>query len=376
MTDRGEKRLRTGFSTGACAAAGAVAAWLALYGRPPKDAVTLRFPDGTERPVPLDGVETDGETATARIIKDGGDDIDITDGAMIRVHLAPVAPEDTEIAAKTDDADFIEPCGKARLIIRGGDGVGRVTRAGLDVPPGKWAVNPEPRRMIIDNLACVGFGREPGCRRLIISVDRGERLAQKTLNPVLGIEGGISILGTSGLVIPCSNAAYLATITVLLRGAAAMDLDRVALVTGGRTHRWTKAQHGDLPEAAIIRIGDFIHEAVAGCREHGFRRVTVGCMAGKLAKYALGIRYTHAHRTALSLADLAALLDESGLPPAVTAPAAHCRSVREYLGTLDAADRGAVIRELHREAMKTFAAWAPEIDFELLVFSPGGEQLA
>jgi cobalt-precorrin-5B (C1)-methyltransferase len=230
--------------------------------------------------------------------------------------------------------------------------------------------------MILDNLAFAGFGREPGCRRLIISVERGEELAQKTLNPVLGIAGGISILGTSGLVIPCSNAAWLATIQVLLRGAAALGLKRAALVTGGRTHRWTKDFTGDLPETAIIRIGDFIHEAVTGCREHGFHRVTVGCMAGKLAKYALGIRYTHAHRTALSLADLAALLDKSGLPPAVTTPAAGCRSVREYLSILTPAERESVIRKLHRQALKTFTAWAPEIDFQLLVFDFDGERLA
>ena len=194
------KNLRWGYSTGACAAAVATAAWLRLT-RPetPLPAIPMLFLDGRERILPL--LEPD-EGHMAAIRKDGGDDPDVTDGALI---FARVERTDTP-----------------GIIIDGGEGVGRVTLPGLDQPVGEAAINSTPRRMIAEQLeAAMARAGYPGGLRAVISVPEGEALAKRTFNPRLGIVGGISILGTSGIVKPMSEAALVETIhreLDLLRG--------------------------------------------------------------------------------------------------------------------------------------------------------------
>ena len=195
--------LRNGFTTGAAATAAAVGAWTAQNGAPPPEQVELLLPDGSFLAIPLERCAP----GTATVRKDGGDDPDVTDRAEIKVELRPGSCDDPRA--------FSEQCGAGRLYLTGGEGVGVVTRPGLAVPPGHFAINPGPRRMLVKNLERAGFGKAPGEElTIVISVPAGKVLAEKTLNPTLGIVGGISILGNSGIVRPYSNAAYAATVAL------------------------------------------------------------------------------------------------------------------------------------------------------------------
>jgi cobalt-precorrin-5B (C1)-methyltransferase len=364
-----EKALRTGYTTGACAAAAARAAWLYRSGETAIDSVALRFPDGRDRPIPVAGARRVGEGAEAWVVKDAGDDPDVTHGATIRAQVEPCAPDAVQ------EADFIEDCNVGQIVLRAGRGVGRVMRRGLEVPPGKWAINPIPRRMMAENLALAGLGAD-GARWLVtVGIDGGEDLARRTLNPVLGIVGGLSILGTSGIVVPCSNQAYLATIRILLCGAREMGCTTAVLATGGRTHRCAQPTYPSLPEAAFVRIGDFIREAIDSAATLGFERIGVACMPGKLAKYALGLTCTHAHVAALSMGDLAGSLAARGMAPAVADACRRNVSVRAFLETLDETTQRAVLDGWAGQALDLWATWAPQCRFDLLLFETDGRSI-
>ncbi|MBN2428836.1 MAG: cobalt-precorrin-5B (C(1))-methyltransferase [Deltaproteobacteria bacterium] len=363
--------LRSGFSTGAYAAATTVAAWRCLQGLPFKEKLRLLFADGTTRPINLDGVVLHPDkSAEAWAAKDGGDDIDATDGAIIRTRLSRLGN------SQPREEDFQESCGQATLIIRGGAGVGLVSRTGLDVPVGKWAINPVPRHMIVENLRHNGAGSDTIRLLAEIAIDNGEKLARQTLNPVLGIEGGLSILGTTGLVIPCSHAAYVATIRVLVRGAAASNVKKVALVTGGKTHRQIRNMLPDIPEYACVRIGDFIREALEICRQEGISKVFIGCMAGKLAKYALGHANTHAHRVSQDVGKILDFLKHQGFPEAEKSKTKELRSFREFMESLPQTQQQQIVAFLTKAAVDVFREWAPGLEVELLVFNPLGKLLS
>lgn len=273
--------LRNGFTTGSAAGAAAVAAF-----RKSAEPVELCLPGGGRLTVPVCRIWPGG----ASVIKDGGDDPDVTTGSEIRVELAPF---DSEPGA----SDYLEKSDELELVIRGGPGVGIATRPGLAVPVGKSAINPTPRRMLLENLA------HAGCRGrflVMISVPGGEETARKTLNPTLGIEGGISILGNTGIVRPYSNAAYAATLVLQIGSVAASGGKTVALTTGSRSAEAVARDYPELPPEAIIRIGDFIHVAVTAARKCKLEKLIVGCMPGKLFKYACGERNTHAQKSKLS----------------------------------------------------------------------------
>lgn len=360
-----ERALRSGFTTGTCMTAGAVAAWTSLHGSAP-ESINLLFPDGQYRTLPVDRVDCSEESASGYIIKDAGDDIDCTNKAEISVCISPVHQ------GAATEADFVEQCGSATLILRGGEGVGRVTRRGLDVPVGQWSINPVPRRMLLDNLVLAGFGDEKGCWLAEVRIKNGVALAKKTLNPVLGVEGGLSILGTSGIVIPCSNKAYIATIQALLRGASELGETTAILVTGGRTHKTLRKQFPQVDETAFVRFGDFIKDALMLCDEYQFKRALVGCMPGKLAKYAQGHAYTHAHTIAQSMGELAELLREGGFSNELLDACKSCRSVRELLAERPA-EQGRVIHFLKQRATVQLSAWAGNCAVELRVLDFNGE---
>lgn len=361
--------LRTGFTTGACAAAAARAAWVHRGAGGGGAPIPVRFPDGRDRLLPVAGVARIDAAAEAWVVKDAGDDPDVTHGSTVRVRVEPCAPDAVQ------EADFVEPCNAGQVVLRAGQGVGRVMRRGLEVPSGKWAINPTPRRMIVENLALAGLGTD-GSRWLVtVGIDGGEELARRTLNPVLGIVGGLSILGTSGIVVPCSNQAYLATIRILLRGAREMGCTTAVLATGGRTHRCAQPSYPALPEAAFVRIGDFIREAIDSAATLGFERIGVACMPGKLAKYALGLTCTHAHVAALSMKDLARSLEERGAAPAVVDACRRDVSVRGFLEGLDEATQRAVLAGWAGQALDIWTAWAPQCRFDLLLFENDGRSI-
>ncbi len=281
MTGKAAK-LRNGYTTGSAAAAAAVAAFTRSTAP-----VALILPKGKTLDIPVVRLWDNG----AAVIKDGGDDPDVTTGCEICVEIIPFDGE-------ADSADYIETFSDLELIIRAGEGVGRVTRPGLAVPVGKTAINPVPRRMLAENLSAAGCR---GRQLLTISVPGGEAVAEKTMNPTLGIVGGISILGQTGIVRPYSNAAYAATITLQLKSCTASGMDTAAVVTGSRSADAVKRDFSFLPEVAVIPIADFIHVAVVSAKKVGLKRLIVGCMPGKLFKYSCGEKNTHAHNSKMNL---------------------------------------------------------------------------
>jgi cobalt-precorrin-5B (C1)-methyltransferase len=360
--------LRHGFSTGAYAAATAVAAWRCLRGKSFQPRLPLWFADGQVRSINVDGAQLRKEgNAEAWARKDAGDDLDITHRATVRTRMEyparkVVRPE-----------DFSEPCGDAVLIIRGGEGIGLARRPGLDIPPGKWAINPVPRAMIVDNLRRDHAGDRPACFSIELAIDNGEKLARHTLNPVLGIEGGLSILGTTGLVIPCSHAAYVDTIGVLVRGATAAGAQKIALATGGKTHRAIREMLPEIPEYACIRCGDFIYEALSICAAHNLGQVIIACMPGKLAKYAQGHANTHARQVRQDLGNILFLLEKHGFRLPDQNARDRLQSVREFLETLPAGQQQQAIAILKKEAARIFRQWAPGLESKILVFDSGGK---
>ena len=225
MTRKAKESLRCGFTTGASAAAAGMAAYRFQVEKQLPERVDLLFPDGQIREFKI----TLSDGGFAQVIKDAGDDPDITDKARISASFLFV-----EIGELRSE-DYVIDIGLGKLILRGGAGVGLCHRRGLDCDAGKWAINKVPRRMIVENLKRAGFGKVEVCGLLTIEVANGRKLALKTLNAKLGIEGGISILGTSGIVYPYSHKAYIKTIAVLVKAVADCGGLEVVFCTGGRT---------------------------------------------------------------------------------------------------------------------------------------------
>ena len=230
-------------------------------------------------------------TAVCTVIKNAGDDPDATDRAEIgaRVELADAGPDEA-----------------GRIEIQGGTGVGRITLPGLEIPPGQPAINPGPRRMIRQAVAEVlddgGRGHHV---RVEVFVPEGEALAGRTLNARLGIVGGISILGTTGIVRPMSHEAYTATIRAAMSVARAEGLGRLALTTGRRSERHAQSLWPSRSERAFIQIGDFFGFSIETAVAKGIEAVDLAVFFGKAVKMAQGVAHTHASAAPMTLTALA-----------------------------------------------------------------------
>ena len=351
--------LRSGFTTGAAMTAGALAVLSARNGRV-LDAAELLLPDGSMLSVPV----AHSDVLRAMVIKDAGDDPDATDKAHIVVELRPA--ERTEL----EPADFQEACGDAVLMIRGGEGIGRATRPGLAVPVGKWAVNPGPRRLLVKNLFRAGL--VSGTWLLTVSIENGEKIAEKTLNPTLGISGGLSILGGGGIVKPFSNAAYTSAIALQMRTIAASGKECVALVTGNRTESAVLRDNPFLEPMQVVRIADFIAFSIRAAKAAGLKKVLVACMPGKLFKYACGEENTHAHNTKLRPERLRSM----GLRYLPALPLETFDTMGELAAHLDESTFRNLLGELHVLAEKQLAAWSGEsMTLELLLYNDKGERI-
>ncbi len=282
--------LRRGWTTGACATAAAAACASALTNGVFPDPVEIALPRGGTAAFALAEFALAGSVAKAAIVKDAGDDPDVTHGALIRVSL---------VRAPTGG-----------IVFRAGEGVGTITRPGLPLPPGEPAINPTPRKMIVDAL------RERGIADAIveISVPGGAALAARTLNGRLGIVGGLSILGTTGIVIPFSCAAWIDTIHRGIDVARATGLDHVAASTGSTSEDAVRALHG-LPEHALIEMGDFAGATLKYLARRPVARVSLAGGLAKMTKLAQGRLDLHSKRGAL---DLAALARMAGLDALAT----------------------------------------------------------
>lgn len=286
MSPKKDKKLRCGFTTGTAAAAATKGAlMLLLDGRVP-DHVTIRLLTGKSIRIPVYScLKIDDRSAQCSIIKDAGDDPDITHKAEIG---ATVCLSDHAVA---------EP-----LIITGGKGVGKVTKPGLGIPLGEPAITRGPRKMISEAVGEVlKKHRFRGSVLTRVFVPEGENLAKKTLNARLGILGGISILGTTGVVRPISHEAYIATIDAALSVAKASGIDQVVLTTGRRGERFSQKWWKQLPVESFIQIGDFFKMSLTKVAEKRFRKASITVFFGKAVKMAQGIPHTHAARSSLTL---------------------------------------------------------------------------
>ncbi len=275
------KKYRRGYTTGTTATAAAMAATLLALGDDAEPVVHVRLPNGTLLDIPVFylGLEQDGAKAYA--IKDGGDDIDQTNGIEIHANVI-LTSEHTDI------------------VIQGGTGVGKVTRAGLQVPVGEWAINPVPRQMIRDNVRQV-IGNELGVI-LTLSIPKGEEVAKKTFNPKLGIEGGISIIGTTGIVEPMSEEAWKKSLEIELRQLKLRGAKTVALVPGNHGEKFAIQKLG-VPDYQIVTMSNFVGYMLMEAHREGFEKAVLIGHSGKLIKVAAGIFHTHS-RVADGRADI------------------------------------------------------------------------
>lgn len=337
-----EPSLREGFSTGACATALCVAGWRSLTEGVLLSDVDVLFPDGVSRSLVL---KTHTEDQTFFITKDGGDDPDCTHGAVIYGRLRPCT------LSEARSEDYALAVGEATLLLRGVEGIGLCTRPGLDCEQGKWAINIGPRAMIVANLERIGM--RSGTYLAELGVERGVELAEKTLNPHLGIVGGLSLLGTTGLVRPFSHDAYIRTVELCVKSNALLGGTSMVFCTGGRTKAGAQRYFAEFPETAFVCIGDFIAESLRTACSFEMKEVIIACMAGKLCKYASGFDNTHAHKVRQDMEPLLRevrrlLPEDTGLHDTLQ----DCVSVREALLSVPQAQRSELLRNLADLALK------------------------
>ncbi len=270
--------LHSGLTTGTCATAAAIAATQQLLTGERPTTVPVILPDGET--IDVEVAYGDGY---ASVYKEAGDDPDVTNGIEIRASVKP--------------SDHFE--------ILGGEGVGRFTVPGFDFQPGEPAINKAPRQMLRDNI------KENVS--ITISVPQGAEIARRTFNPRLGIEGGISIIGVSGIVKPFSEEAFVASIRKCMQVAKASGSDRVVINSGGKSERFVKAQYTDLPQQAFVEYGNYIGETLAIANELDIKNVTMGVMLGKAVKLAAGNLDTHSRHVTMDKEFVMEMLHEAGI---------------------------------------------------------------
>jgi cobalt-precorrin-5B (C1)-methyltransferase len=320
-----KKVLRHGYTTGACSAASAKGAAMMLRDQKLYDSVSIILPTGQDVLFNLHGQTYSTNAAACFVVKDAGDDPDVTHGAEIH-------------ATVTRDRDPLSVV--SGITITGGTGIGRVTKPGLAVAPGEYAINPVPRRMITEAVSEVFDNNDQQALttdaiNITISIPDGEIRAAKTLNARLGIMGGLSILGTTGVVRPVSAKAWTDTIDAALDVARACHC-RTAVFSTGRTSEMA-AQHLDdessgrdkLPEEAYIMMGDHIAHALKSALTRGFDRPVIACQFAKLVKIACGYENTHAAASDMDLKLLQQWCREAGLPNVITELIATANTARE-----------------------------------------------
>ncbi|GLZ61186.1 cobalt-precorrin-5B (C(1))-methyltransferase [Micromonospora sp. NBRC 107095] len=347
--------LRTGWTTGACATAAAKAAVTALVTGAIQQEVEIALPAGRRVRFPVERCEVTGTPparAEAVVVKDAGDDPDVTHGA--------------ELTATVNWTDV------PGLRLAGGAGVGTVTKPGLGLTVGGPAINDTPRRMIGEAVAEVVDLGEVGVR-VVISVPRGEIMARKTTNRRLGILGGISILGTTGIVRPFSTASWRASVVQAVHVMAAQGERTVVLCTGGRTERAARALLPDLPEVCFVEVGDFTGAAVTAAVEDAMTGVVFVGMAGKLAKLAAGILMTHYTRSRVDLSLLGAVTAEAGGDPSLVAAVTEANTGRHAYELWEAAGllapAGDLLCQRVRQVLRRFAGPTVTVDVAMVDFA-------
>jgi len=360
MADAPKNRpLRRGWTTGACATAAARAAFEALVAdAPPPDPVEIALPSGRRVCFALGMFERGDDFARAGVVKDAGDDPDVTHGALVCATARRASPG-------------------AGVLFAAGEGVGTVTRPGLPLPPGEPAINPVPRAMlreaIAEAAAKFGVGADA---RIEIFIPGGEKMARHTLNGRLGIIGGLSILGTTGIVTPFSCAAWIDSIHRGVDVARASGLAHIAGTTGSTSEAAVQKLH-DLPDAALIEMGDFVGGFLKYLRAHSVARVTIGGGFAKMTKLAQGRLDLHSGRSSIDLAQLAQSARAAGASQDVALRVSQANSALDALLIARAEDVD-LATPVARAAWETAARVldCAQTELEILVFDREGGLLA
>ena len=291
--DKPKGKLRTGFTTGTSATAGAKAAILSIMSQKKIDFIDVTLPKKSQIRIKIENCEFEKNNSTCIVIKNGGDDPDVT--------------HEAEIITKVTLTDKL-----GEIEIDGGEGVGRVTKPGLGLEIGSADINPTPKKMIRENILEIAKDilAKNGIK-VLISVPRGKDLALKTDNPRLGIMGGISILGTSGIVVPYSTASFAAAIRQSIEVTRAMGDDTVVLTTGGRSEDFSR-KIINLPDHCFVQMGDFSGYTVQVCAKKEIKKAYVAGFIGKLAKMAMGVKQTHVKGSKVDMEFLADLARRCG----------------------------------------------------------------
>lgn len=377
MNIKSPTRLRSGYTTGTCAAAAARGAALMLRDQRLVAEVTLLLPAGVSATFRLEGQQFAPHGASCFVVKDAGDDPDITNGAELHARVtfspAPLPPGEM-------------------VVIRGGVGIGRATKPGLAVAPGEWAINPVPRRMIAEAVGQILPDRPV---EVEISIPDGQLRAQKTLNARLGILGGLSILGTTGIVRPVSAKAWTDTIDTALDVARACHCRTVVFSTGRSSElaaqEWfenrfrvqgsrfeVEQPSGDgkpgttnheprttnlepLPEEAFVMMGDHVAHALRSARKRGFLQPVIACQFAKLVKIACGHENTHAAASDMDLARLRGWAAAAALPAELVETITGANTAREIAiaSNFDPALLGLTARQALQAARSHAAGVSP-----------------
>ena len=351
-----DRPLRRGWTTGTCAAAATRAAVEALWGGEFPATVTVTLPGGERPEFAIATHEAGNGWARAGVVKDAGDDPDVTHGALIVATVRAGAPG-------------------SGVTFRAGPGVGTVTKPGLPLPVGEPAINPVPRQMVTAAISEAANGRAPDVI-VEISVPGGEDIARKTMNGRLGIIGGISILGTTGIVVPYSCASWIHSIHRGIDVARAAGLTHVAGATGATSEAAVAKLYG-LEETALIDMGDFVGGMLKYLRQHPVARVTIAGGFAKMVKLAQGRLDLHSRAGEIDFAALAGWLDEAGAAPELVARAAGANSALEVLERSRAAgvDLAALVAARALATAKTAVRDAP-FALDIAVFDRDGKFLA
>ena len=350
----GSSGLRYGWTTGACATAATTAAYTALLTGEFPDPVPIDLPKDVHPSFALAKESLEPGAAVAGVVKDAGDDPDVTHGALVSARVTHGEPG-------------------SGVTFRAGEGVGTVTKPGLPLAVGEPAINPMPRQFIREHVAAVA-ARHGGSGDVVveISVEHGEELARKTWNPRLGILGGLSILGTTGVVVPYSCSAWIDSIRRGIDVARAAGHQHVAGCTGSTSERVAAELHG-LPEDALLDMGDFAGAVLKYLRRHPVPRLTVAGGIGKLAKLADGHLDLHSGRSQVSTESLAARVRDAGGPPELIAGVRAANTALDALQQCSAAGvpLGDLVAAGARETALGVLRGAP-VEVDVVVIDRGG----
>ena len=364
--------LCSGFTTGTAATAAVKAALIYLLAGRPPETVQVELLTGDTLHIAVRSIRlVDDHAAECTVIKDAGDDPDVTHGAEIGARVE--WQENLALDQVDPHAVDTHKVDTHKVDICGGRGVGIVTKPGLEPATGRPAINQGPRTMIRKAVSQVldDLGRQ-GRVRAEIFVPRGEELARHTLNRRLGIEGGISILGTTGIVRPLSHEAYTATIDAALSVARSCGLRQIVFTTGRRSERFTQGLYPDLPPEAFIQIGDYFAHAMAAAAAFGFELVILGVFFGKAVKMSQRIPHTHARSAALTLAQLARWALEAGCDSDLADQVAAAHTARHAFDLVKSACP-ALIDKVGREVVAAALAFSRNaLKVDVVIFDLDG----